>query len=710
MQALSSISQYFPLSNETEAFFVVLCIILFAPLLLNRLRIPHIIGMIIAGMLLGEHGFNILVRDNTFETFGKLGLYYIMFLAGLEMNLEDLRKNLDRSIIFAILTFSVPFAMGLYVSVALLHLSWEASTLLSAVLASNTLVSYPIVGRYGLSKENSVVISVGATMISLAIALFVLAGISSASRGETGWGFWLLFLFKCALFVAGVILVFPRLARHFFKSYSDNVMQFVFVLALLCLGAILAGMTGLDGVFGAFLTGLVLNRYIPHISPLMNRIEFVGNALFIPYFLIGVGMLIDVRCLFNGGDTLLIIISVVIVGTLSKWLGALSAQKLFGMKHYERQMMFGLSSAHAAGALAIMMVGRSIAVAPGVYLINDDLMNSVVILILVSCIISSLITEHAARVMVKNDNPIPEEVIRIKERILISLSNPETLSILTHIALMVRNPQHSKLIGLHVSLNNAHLEEQQREGYKILEEAAKTAAAVDVPLTTQSRIGTNIAGAILHAALENDATELIIGLHHKSVKTDSFFGATIKDLVYGTNKQVMIVRCNRPVNTLRRMVVFVPAEAEFESGFYKWLERLCRMGEQLGCQLFFYAPKPSLTRIGRFVEAVHQSLRIQQFETPTWDDFVKTSKLNPDHILVLVSPRRGSVSWKQYFDDLPRDIDSNFEESNLMILYPDEFGDSNETFTFTEPVKANKQEVYSVIRQWIEKKFKKIRE
>ena len=347
----------FPITDPTWIFFLVLMIILFAPILLGRLRIPHIIGMILAGVAIGKYGFNILERDSSFELFGKVGIYYIMFLAGLEMDLENLKKNIGRALVFGALTFIIPFAIGMAVGMYVLNFSIGASLLLSCILASHTLVAYPIVGRYGLSSKASVSISIGGTMFALTVALFALAGVSGMFKGELDSSSWILFMLKCIVYCVFVFMVFPRFARWFFRTYEDNVMQYIFVLSLVFLSAALAELAGLEGIFGAFLAGLVLNRLVPRVSPLMNRTEFVGNALFIPYFLIGVGMLINLGALFSGWNTIKVVLVMVLVATFTKWLAAWLTQKIYHMSVAARQMMFGLSNAHAAGALAMVLVG-----------------------------------------------------------------------------------------------------------------------------------------------------------------------------------------------------------------------------------------------------------------------------------------------------------------------------------------------------------------
>ena len=207
---LTDIGIHLPITDPTWIFFLVLMIILFAPIILGRLRIPHIIGMILAGVVIGKYGFNILERDSSFELFGKVGIYYIMFLAGLEMDLENLKKNLSKAFVFGVLTFFIPFAIGMWVGMSVLGFGVGTSMLLSCIFASHTLVAYPIVGRYGMARHASVSISIGGTMFALTVALFVLAGISGIYRGELDSGSWIWFIGKCAGYCAFVFLVFPR--------------------------------------------------------------------------------------------------------------------------------------------------------------------------------------------------------------------------------------------------------------------------------------------------------------------------------------------------------------------------------------------------------------------------------------------------------------------------------------------------------------------
>lgn len=710
---LSDIGILLPVTNPTWIFFLVLMIILFAPILLGRLRIPHIIGMILAGVIVGKYGLNILERDSSFELFGKVGIYYIMFLAGLEMDLENLKKNIAKALVFGVLTFGIPFGVGMWVGMSVLGFSMGASLLLSCIFASHTLVSYPIVGRYGMARHDAVSISIGGTMFALTVALFILAGVSGLYRGELDSGSWILFVVKCIVYCVFVFLVFPKFARWFFRKYEDNVMQYIFVLSLVFLSAALAEFAGLEGIFGAFLAGLVLNRLIPHVSPLMNRTEFVGNALFIPYFLIGVGMLINLGSLFSGMETLKVVIVMLLVATLTKWVAAWLTQKIYRMSGTARQMMFGLSNAHAAGALAMVMVGTKIEVAPGEYLMNEGMLNGVVIMILFSCIVSSMVTEHAARAMAlaEENGEMDMACGKEDERLMVSIANPETVEPLVNMALMMRNPKSKKellAVTVEVEYDEAKKQAKLAQRRKSLEHAARIASAVDVPMKTRCRLSTNAATGILNTASEMNATEIVLGLHHKHGLLDSFLGSFAQSILKGTHRQLMIVKCLMPVNTMRRIMVAVPPKAEYESGFYKWVERVSRIGSQLGCRVHFWAHPDTIQRISGYVNRFHSNLRVEFTVMDEWDDLLlMSSKIAYDHLTIIVSARKGAISYQSSFEELPNQITRYFSNSSLILIYPDQLGDPLENFTFSSPRSQAENRIYNNVSKWVTKWVKR---
>lgn len=708
---LFDLNIHFPVTDPTWIFFLVLIIILFAPMILGRLRIPHIIGMILAGVVVGKYGFNILERDSSFELFGKVGLYYIMFLAGLEMDMDDFKKNRTKGLVFGMFTFLIPMGLGIWSSMSMLNYGFLTSVLLASMYASHTLIAYPIISRYGLSRQRTVSITIGGTAVTVVLALMVLAVIGGMYKGEDVGGlFWVLLVAKVVLLFGLIIFLMPRISRWFFRTYEDAVMQFIFVLAMVFLGGGLMELVGMEGILGAFLAGLVLNRFVPHVSPLMNRLEFVGNALFIPYFLIGVGMIIDVRCLFTEGEALKVAVVMTVVATFSKWLAAWITQKIYGMKKVEGSLIFGLSNAQAAATLAAVLIGHGIIMENGEWLLNDDVLNGTVVMILFTCIISSVVTERAARKMVTQENLMEGSEGKEQERILIPVANPETIEGLVGMALMMRHPkQKESLVALSVINDNNTSETKELIGKRNLERTAMIAAAADASVKTVLRYDLNIAQGIIHTQKEYAVTDIVIGLHRKTNLMDSFFGTMTENLLKGTNRQIMIAKLLMPVNTLRRIVVAVPDKAEYEKGFLKWMTQLCRMGKQLGCRVHFFATEDTLKHLRALTEKQEANTFTEFSLLEEWDDLLLlTGQVNYDHLFVVVSSRKGSISYQTSFERLPSQISKYFANNSLLIVYPDQLGDDpQEIVSFSDPRGQSETRVYDNVGKWFYKWFKK---
>ncbi len=707
---MSTLAAYFPITDPTLIFFVVLLIILFAPIIMGKLRIPHIIGMVLAGVLMGHYGLDILERDDSFELFGRVGLYYIMFLAGLEMDVEGVKKNAKDYIVFGLLTCFVPLGLTYLMASFLLHYTPAASFLLGCIMASNTLIAYPIIGRYGLQRHHSVMLSVGSSMISLFMALVMIAALAAVygKDGLSGTWFWPLFVGKLALYIVAMLWMIPRLTRYFLRRYSDSVMQFIFVLAVMFLNAALTDFIGLEGIFGAFFSGLILNRYIPHVSPLMNRIEFIGNALFIPYFLIGVGMLINVRTLAQGPYVLWVMLMIAFFGTFGKAVAAYLSSLLFRLPKADGHMMFGLTSAHAAGAIAMVMVGMRLEMAPGVFLVNDDMLNGVVLMILVTCVVSTLMTEHASQKIVisqrAHESHKSHESHGSTDRILISVKYPEIAPQLLSLALFVRNRQTDQLpIALNVVYDDEQANANRKQGLHLLEQLQKQASASEVRLMTQVRLASNIANGIKHAFRESACTEVIMGMHVHTNQNAKFWGDFIQSLYNGLNRQIMLVRFVQPLNTLRRIRVAVPSRAEFEPGFHRWLERLCRLAGELDCRIEFHGREESLTLIDEYINSRHHSVRAEFTRMEHWNELPQlAAHIADDQLFVVVTARKGTISYKNALDRLPDELQKYFSGKNLMIIFPDQYGHQKEDrMSFTEAQHHEENSIYDTIQRWI---------
>lgn len=655
-------------------FLTVMVVILLAPVVFSRLKIPHVIGLIIAGVIVGPHGFNLLARDMSFEVFGQVGILYLMFLAGIEIDMYHLRKNLRKGLTFGFLTFIIPLIVGAVAAMTALGMRLLESILLASMFAAHTLIAYPIVARFGVTRSKAVIIAISGTIITVLGSLIVLAGVIGVYRDGSISS--LLPVVGClAVYCVGIIYLYPRITRYFFQHYSDGISQFIYVMVMVFGAAAIASWIGVEGVFGAFFAGLVLNRFIPARSILMGRLEFVGNALFIPYFLIGVGMLIDLGVVMDGWSTLYTasVMSAVAMG--SKWLAAFVAQKVYHLTSTDRSIMYQLSNAHTAVALAVVMIGYQM------HLFDETVLNGTVVMILITCTVSSLGTERAAsRLKVQLLEQAQEEGAKddavTHPRTLVAISNPLSAPGIVDLALSMRFPDSSvegDLYALHVRNDNSA--SSKAIGRNSLDVAERAAAAVETRLTPIERFDLNFITGVLNTMEERDITELVLGLHRRTRIIDSFLGEKIEKLLRSTNRMVVLSRCFIPLNTVTRLLVAVPKKAQFETGFRRWVQALGNLCRQIGCRIEFWCEDSTKPLIESVIRRGKLGIRMSFARVSSFDDFVlKSTEVNDDDLLVVVSARRSSVSFDGDMDAVPEYLQKYFSGNNLIVIYPGQFG------------------------------------
>lgn len=676
MILLSDLNFSLPLSNPVIIFSLVLFIILFAPILFNKIKVPHIIGLILAGMIIGPYGLNLLLRDSSIVLFGTVGLLYIMFTAGLEIDLEEFRKNRAKSAVFGLFTFVIPIALGSVAVYYLLNFSWPTSLLVACMFASHTLLAYPIASKYGIARIRSVTLTIGGTIVTDILALLLLAGITGMTRGDITTAFWIQLAVSTIIFGCIVFFVFPLIARWFFKTYEEPVAQYIFVLATVFLGAFLAELAGLEHIIGAFLSGLALNRFIPHSSALMNRIEFVGNAFFIPFFLISVGMLIDFSVLFKGFGALQVAAVMTVMGILSKYLAAVLTQKTFRLSNLEQKMIFGLSTARVGATLAIVLVGYNIIVGETptgepVRLLDEDVLNGTIIMILVTCTISSFLVEKTSQQMALLEENISPNQSNVSERILICLAYPETVTELIDVGLMLK-PKHSAIPVYALNV----VSDDNRDGAtgvtakKMLEKAISHAAATDNSIVPLTRFDMNISNGIIYTLKEQNITDLLIGLHHEA-NPKNFLGPVAEQILKHTSETVFIYKAVQPFNTLKRMVVVITARAELEPGFGHWFTKIANMAKQAGLAIDFFSTKETLKELQDQQKIQKAEGKMQFHEFHHWDDFLIFSReVKKNDLLVIVSSRKGHVSYQSQLEKLPYYLSNYFTANSFVMLYP----------------------------------------
>lgn len=666
-------------------FLLVLTIILLAPTLFNRLKIPHIVGMIIAGMAVGPHGFNLLARDASFEIFGQVGILYLMFLAAVEIDMFHMRKNVRQGVVFGLVSFALPMVAGVFATRWAFEAPWTTSVLIASMLSSHTLISYPVVNRFGLSNARGAVIAVCGTVVAVLLALVALAQVVAVeTHGAVEWLDLLKLFGSLVIYAVGVGYLFPWLTRRFFRYYNESVTQFIFILVLVLLASLLAQVIGLEAILGAFYAGLVLNRLIPSRSPLMSHIQFVGNAVFIPYFLIGVGMLINVGVIVQGWGV--IYAAAVMTGTalLTKWFAAYATQRAFHLHRLDRRLMFGLTSGKAAATIAATMVGYQYG------LLGEDLLNGAVIMILVCCIVASLVTQRAAIKMrvrlTETELRDGEKKERVNARQLVAVANPVTASGIMKLAILMRH-QNNTLPMTALFVRNDDDARAADSGRTALRVACETAGTVDIRVHSVERYDANIVAGIVHVLKERDLSDIVIGLHRRSNVVDTFFGSMIEQLMAATNKMIIMSRCFIPVNTVGRIITFVPHKAEYETGFRMWVERLGNLATQLACRLEFISYPESVPYIRSVLASGNYSVRTEYLAMKSWDDFIiLSSRISEDDLFVVIAARRTSVSFNADLENLPPYLQRHFARQNLVVIYPEQFGSDMDMPTPLDPL------------------------
>ena len=667
------ISHELPLTDPVLKFLLILVIILSAPLLLNKLKIPHLLGLIIAGAIIGPNGLNLVLRDSSIILSGTAGLLYIIFLAGLEIDMGDFKKNSGRSFVFGML---IPMALGIVAGLYVLHFSMETSILLASMFASHTLIAYPIISKLGITKDKSVTITVGGTMITDMLALLVLTVIVGMATGVIGEHFWTRLSISIVIFVLFVVIAFPIAGRWFFKHVQDSISQYIFVLVMVFLGAYLAELAGIESIIGSFLAGLSLNRLIPRSSPLMHRVEFIGNSIFIPFFLIGVGMLIDYRAFFTSFDTIKVGIVMIIVATIAKYAAAWLTQKTFRMSVDQRRIIFGLSNAQAAATLAAVMVGYNVILGQTpegepIRLLNESVLNGTILMILVTCTMASFSAQRGAHNLAATASSETDETGDHKERILIPLSNEDTAEELVNLSLATKSKKNTHhLYALNILDNKVSGDDQQlKKSRRLLENAALTAAATDTHLQELQRYDLNVTNAILSVILEHRITDLVLGLHKEKGIPSSFLGRITEGILDYSDVTTLIYKPAQPLSTMKRHLVVIPVQAEKEAGFPQWVARVWNVIQNTGAKAIFYGSSDTLGRLKTLLGKRGGEMEFTEFSD--WEDFLIVFRdVHKDDNLWIVMSRHNGISFNPSMNRIPGYLNKYFQQNSFILVYP----------------------------------------
>ncbi|MDO4757628.1 MAG: cation:proton antiporter [Rikenellaceae bacterium] len=677
-----------PIEDPILKFLLIMAIILGTPLLLNKLKIPYLLGLIIAGAVIGPYGLNLVLRDSSIILSGTAGMLYILFMAGLEMDMADFKRNSLRSLAFGLYTYIFPMLFGVVSGLFILGYSLPSALLLGALFASQTLIAYPIISKLGITRDKTVTIAVGGTIIVDILALVTLTVVAGMASGETDGLFW----YRLAGSIVGcsfvILWLFPRIGHWFFKRCSDNVSQYVFVLVSLFLGAFLTQIAGLEPIIGAFLAGLAMNRLIPSTSPLMNRVEFVGNAIFIPFFLLSVGMLIDYRAIFSGWETLEVAAVMIVMVVLSKYIAAALTAKSFRLSGDQRRMLFGLSVAHVAGTLAVVMVGYNLIIGhtesgEPIRLLNEAVLNGTILMIFVTCTISTFMTQRAAH-KIAIDGPQTDRPVGTGEHVLIPISHPKTVQEAVGLGIAVTKQKHRSLYALRALDNQSASDEEVAAAEKMLHTASEASASAGIHMHSLMRYDVNIVNAIASVVRERNITDLVLGMHKMPGDTaahhhsnSAVLGTTIPAVLARTNVTTYIYRAVQPLSTVKRHLVYIPPRAEMEPGFETWVLRIRHLAHDTGAKLIFFATEATTAYLKR--KPRKSDIADYVCYEELWDNLDKLfGEVRTDDCAWVVMSRRDHISYNAAMHRIPAYLEEHFHHINHILLYPIQAGSGSE--------------------------------
>lgn len=656
-----------PVSDPVLIFAIAMVIILVAPLLVVRLNIPGLVGLILAGTVVGPSVLGVLERDATFQLLGTVGLLYLMFTAGVSLDLGQFARLRERSIGFGLVSFLVPQLSALLVGIHVLGWGLPESLLLGSIVGSHTLLAYPIADRLGITENRGVIMAVGATMVTDILSLVILAVVIASVGGNADVGFWMRFVVLVGLWATAVIVVLPRVAIWFFRHVRQGpALDFAFLMAMLFLTAWLAGLVGLAPIIGAFLAGLMMNRVVPAQSPLMTRIKFVGDALLIPFFLISVGMLIDVRVLFVSLELWLLALVFSGLVIFGKSVAAKLSQVVFRLSSAEGWTVAGLTIPQAAATLAVTLVAFEVG------LFDEMVVNAVVVMILLTTLLGPSLVERFGRTVAIEEEQREHDPADAPERILVPLANPETVPALMDLALAVRDAKAQQPVyPLVVAREGAGEAAAVAASEKLLAHAVVHAAAADVPVMPITRVDQNIARGIERAVRERRISTVIIGWNGQSTARARVFGSILDQFLEESGAMVLVSKLVHPLAAIRRVILMVPPYAEREQGFAKALAAVKTMAGRSGASIVLLAVDAAVEDLTKRLERTEPEVRFRVARLAAWADLMKTldDVVQEGDLLCLFSARRGTLAWRPSLLRTPRLIASRWPEHDFVTVY-----------------------------------------
>lgn len=667
------------ITNPVLIFAFIMFVILLAPVIFTRLRLPGIVGLIFSGIIIGPHALGIIKADASLELFSSVGLIYIMFLAGLEINLNEFNRQRRSSITFGSFTFLFPMIIGTLGARYLFSYSWTTSLLLASMFASHTLIPYPIISRLSLNRERSVIATVGGTIFTDTAALIILAVIAEKVTADLSAIFWVRQGFLLVALIWFALWLLPRIAYSFFKILTpDGGSEFILTLGLVFFTAYCAHLAGVEPIIGAFFAGLSLSRLISEQSPLKNRLEFVGNALFIPFFLISVGMLVNLQVMFSEWAVWKISLFMIMCGVVCKFLAATVFAKLMRYSSDERSLIFGLSVNQAAATLAAVIVGLRL----GIF--AESVLNGTILMIFVTCVIGPWFTEkygqRLARATLKAASVSPHA----DEKIMVAVSQDDSAELLTDVALSVRKPDSKEpIMPLYVIQEGIDVDQKISLGEKILGGVVARIVSADVPVSPVSRIDINISGGILRSLKQYQASVMVLGAVPRRGANLRAFLFDVTDKVCEESEQlVFLSQLVSPLNIGKSVYLFIPPMMEGQKGFSRAMESITHLAvaNKLGLHV---VSMPETVEQAKKILRKKTALQVSFSVLEKWRDmsaWLQNSDMSEADSIIVMAVRKGRLGWQPSVRRVFYSLGAEFPSNNIFLVYPgDSFSERSES-------------------------------
>ncbi|OQB69114.1 MAG: Glutathione-regulated potassium-efflux system protein KefC [Spirochaetes bacterium ADurb.Bin133] len=660
----------FGITDPILIFTIILFIVLVFPAIFNKIKLPGIVGLIVAGIIIGPNTFGILENGDAINLISKVGILYIMFLAGLEVDIFQIKKNIPSSITFGLLTFFIPLIMGTLVGLFVLKLSVASSILLAGMFSTHTLLSYSIVSKLGLVNNSGATAAIGGTIITDTLAMLVLAIITAPSNEKNDILFWIKFFLFLAIYTLAVISLVPLIGRWFFKTLAKNeTVEYIFVLFIVLTCSCLAPLAGLEPIIGAFLAGLILNSLIPKKSALMNRIDFIGNSLFIPIFLISVGMLVDLKILFANPKTWLVSLTMIIVALTSKFLAAFFSGKILKWSKNEIGLVYGMSVNHVAATLAVVLIGYDFG------FFDDSILAGTIIIITITCFIGPIITEYfGKKIVLSEDRPI-EERNEQNLRILVPIYNKNHIKDLMELSFILsKNYSTESIYPINIVMDDFNVENKIMESEKLLAVAVAKSLAANISVTPITRVDISVGAGIMKAVRDLRISCVITGWDGREKSLGKVFGYNVDPIVENSVQLLIINKIVTSYAAAGRIVLIVPPFVEKQEGSKEIFNIISNFSVQFKTKVLIVAQEDTLNGVSSLIRHLSKKVEIDTLSINFWknvDRFLENI-VKKDDILALFSARITRPAWQPFLSKLPGILSKKFTTNNIMILYPSE--------------------------------------